>query len=620
MNREPLIQGADLSPEGVTYRVWAPACRQIEAEIQGHDGHANRLLPLDPQSDGYFRGLDSAGRAGDLYRYRLDGTRSRPDPASRWQPQGVHGPSMVIDPAAYEWRDHGFRRCAVRDLVIYEIHIGGFTAEGTFRSAISALPHLRTLGVTALELMPLAEFPGGRNWGYDGVSLFAPSRAYGHPDDLRALIDAAHGEGLTVILDVVYNHFGPEGNYLGEYLGAYLDESRKTPWGGAVRYESPEFRPLRALIVANVEYWMREFHIDGFRLDATHAIIDTSPRHLLAELNAAIHARGGFSIAEDSRNDSRVLLCEEQGGAGFDGVWADDFHHVVRVAHTHENESYLGDFRGSPTELAETLRHGWFYRGQFSPKKGANRGTECRHLPPERFVHCISNHDQIGNRALGDRFSHAVVREAYLASSALLCLTPYTPLLFMGQEWAASTPFLFFTDHPPGLGKMVTEGRREEFQAFAAFRDPAVREKIPDPQKIETFLASKLDWRELGAKNHAQTLELYRACLALRHSEAAFRPHSRDAVCVEETHAGLALRLRDEAGDWLLLFDLTGGCSGSLKADSIFQTRSGGRWEMILSTSEARFGGNGRSGVDLAEMRAHFTVPELVLLHERPLG
>ncbi|HEY2341626.1 MAG TPA: alpha-amylase family glycosyl hydrolase, partial [Chthoniobacteraceae bacterium] len=408
MNREFLPQGAEITPDGVRYRVWAPACRRIEVEIQTPDGRQKRFVALEPREDGYFQGSDPEGRAGDLYQYRLDERRSRPDPSSRWQPRGVHGPSMVIDPAVYEWRDQGFRRRSVRDLVIYEIHVGAFTEEGTFRSAIPRLPHLRALGVTALEIMPIAEFPGERNWGYDGVSLFAPSRAYGHPDDLRALVDAAHAEGLTVILDVVYNHFGPEGNYLGEYIGAYFDESRKTPWGGAIRYDSPDFRPLRALIVANVEYWMREFHIDGFRLDATHAVLDASPRHLFAEVNAAIHTHGGFSIAEDSRNDSWVLCSEEQGGAGFDGVWADDFHHSLRVGQTHENESYLGDFNGSAKELVDALRHGWIYRGQYSPRKGANRGTECRHLAPEKFIHCISNHDQIGNRALGDRFSDVV--------------------------------------------------------------------------------------------------------------------------------------------------------------------------------------------------------------------
>ena len=617
MNCQNLPQGSEIDSAGVRYRVWAPVCRGIEVEIQSAEGGILRRVPLPRSGAGIFAALDEAGRAGDLYKFHVDGRASYPDPASRWQPQGVHGPSMVIDPAAYLWHDQAWRCPGFRDLVIYELHVGAFTPEGTFRAAIERLPYLRDLGINALEIMPVADFAGERGWGYDGVCLYAPARIYGHPDDFRALVDAAHAVGIAVILDVVYNHFGPAGNYLFAYIGDYLDESKKTPWGGAIRYGSPVFQPLRAFVAANPGYWMREFHIDGFRLDATHAILDESPRHILQELTAAIHAQGGFALAEDSRNDSCVLLPEDSGGLGFDGVWADDFHHTVRVAQTGENESYLGDFTGSARELVDALRHGWLYRGQTSPAKGRRRGTECRHLSIEKFIHCISNHDQIGNRAFGDRLNQVISREAYLACSALLCLTPYSPLLFMGQEWAASTPFLFFTDHDPELGALITKGRREEFKAFKAFARPDVLQSIPDPQQRVTFEASKLQWDEPASATNAPVLELYRACLALRNTEPAFRPRSRDAFQVEALHLeAAAVRLKGPEGDWLILCDLTGGHEGSLQDDLICRPQPAHAWKTVLSTSEKRFGGPGKPAVDLEHHCAAFTAPEVVVLRE----
>lgn len=615
MSRDFSPQGAEIISSGVQYRIWAPIADPVEALILSRDSQVLREVPLARDTDGYFHGVDPHGKSGDLYKFRLNGGQSFPDPASRFQPYGVHGPSMVIDPGAYRWGDAGWRRPGLRDFVIYELHVGTFTPEGTFRSAIDRLPYVRDLGVTAIELMPLADFAGERNWGYDGVCIYAPAHAYGTPDDLRVLVDAAHGLGLTVILDVVYNHYGPDGNYLACYIGDYLDESEKTPWGGAIRYGFPEFRPLRAFVSGNPAYWMREFHIDGFRLDATHAIVDHSERHILKELTATIHAGGGFAIAEDARNEAALLLPEEEGGYGFDGVWADDFHHIVRVGNTHENEGYLAGFKGTAAELVDTLHYGWLYRGQLSDGRGKKRGTDPSHIPPQRFVHCISNHDQVGNRAFGERFRQAISREAYLASSALLCLTPYTPLLFMGQEWAASAPFLFFTDHTEELGKLVTEGRREEFKDFEAFRNPETRARIPDPQSMETFQSSKLDWGELDKQSKLQTLELYRACLALRNSEPAFRPTSRDAWEVKEVGDGIgALRLKGGSADWLVLFDLTGGHEASLKDEPICSPSSRGTWTVVLSTNEQRFGGNGESVLDRQTMEARFAVPAVIAL------
>jgi maltooligosyltrehalose trehalohydrolase len=618
MKNELLPQGAEVIPGAVRYRVWARDSDSVEALVwkAGWKPEAEpRVVRLTLDASGYYHGIDERGKAGDLYKYRLDGKEAYPDPASRFQPEGVHGRSAVIAPGRYQWRDLEWEAPALRDLVIYELHAGTFTPEGTFRAAIAKLRHVVELGATAIELMPIADFAGQRNWGYDGVCIFAPSRAYGTPDDLRALVDAAHELKLAVILDVVYNHLGPDGNYLGVYAPGYMDEERKTPWGGALRLDDPDFRPLRALFVSNAPYWRQEFHIDGFRLDATHAILDESPVHILEEITTAIHEHGGFAIAEDSRNDSRVILPASENGLGFDALWADDFHHTLRVANTQEGEGYLGDFSGSVTEIVETLRNGWYYRGQYSRHKGGKRGTECRHIPPRKFVQCLSNHDQVGNRALGERFNHSVSREAYLAASALLCLTPYTPLLFMGQEWAASTPFLFFTDHKAELGKSITKGRREEFKDFAAFHSEAALARIPDPQAEKTFKESKLVWDELRDEKKSLTLHFYEVFLALRRREAAFRPQNRETWHVEELEMGAgALRLKGANAEWLVLFDLAGGHSGPLAEEWICKPPTGAEWTVVVSTSEKQFGGSGSCAYDAATNALRFDLPEVVVL------
>lgn len=603
---------------GVGYRVWAPVARSVEVEVLLHGAVARRIA-LSESGPGIYSGLDEEGRAGDLYRYRLDGGQSFPDPASAWQPFGVHGPSMVVDSHAYHWQTPPFARPPFRDLVIYELHVGTFTQAGTFRAAIERLPFLRELGVNAIELMPIGEFPGERNWGYDGVYLYAPARSYGHPDDLRALVDAAHAAGLAVILDVVYNHFGPDGNYLHAFIGEYLDEEAKTPWGGAIRYGSPDLRGLRELVVRNPDYWMEEYRIDGFRLDATHAIIDTSPCHLLAEIIERIHARGGYAIAEDCRNDRRLVLPVSEGGFGCDAVWADDFHHIVRVANTREREAYFADFSGTLAELTGTLDTGWFYSGQHSPFWGKPRGTPASGLSPGSCVHCLSNHDQVGNRALGERLSHAVSHEAYLAASALLCLSPHTPLLFMGQEWAASTPFLFFTDHHEELGRLVTAGRRDEFKDFAAFRGARGLDCIPDPQDPQTFRSSQLRWEEIDRPPHAQVLALYRACLHLRRGDPAFRPVKKSACWVRELPIGIgALGLSALGSEWLLLIDLVGGHGGALP--ELPWKISPGEWTRVLSTREARFGGDDGCALSATMDAVHFDRPEVIVLKRQAVA
>ncbi len=500
--KEILSEGAELLPEGVRYRTWCKHSRAAVSIVDA-EGTVLRHLPLTSEGGGYFSALDPQGAAGDLYRFHFGDSQGWPDPASRWQPQGVHGPSMVIDPHAFPWTDQKFKAPPYSELVIYELHLGTFTPEGTFRSAIAKLDHLVTLGVNALELMPIADFPGDRNWGYDGVALYAPARAYGHPDDLRALVDAAHARGLAVMLDVVYNHMGPDGNYLGVYHDRYFNEKEHTPWGAALNYGQSAVRDFFA---ENASYWLREFHIDGLRLDATHAIIDHSERHILAEISQRVHTLGGFLVAEDERNEPSLLHPVKSGGCAFDGVWSDDFHHVVRVMLTGERQGYYENFTGTPEELAETLEHGWLFRGHRKTVEGELRGGPTDDVPPERFVSCISNHDQIGNRAFGDRLGQTIEPAAYRAASALICLVPFTPMLFMGQEWNASTPFQFFTEHNDELGRLITQGRRKEFRHFAEFADPELRETIPDPQAPSTFENSKLRWEEIAREPHAPIL------------------------------------------------------------------------------------------------------------------
>ena len=503
-------------------------------------------------------------------------------------------------PTTYEWRDKKWTAPPVSELIIYELHIGTFTTEGTFQSAIGKLDHLVDLGVTALEIMPVADFPGKRNWGYDGVLLYAPARVYGRPNDLRALIDAVHQRGLAVILDVVYNHLGPDGNYLGAYSGDYFNPQHKTPWGDGFNFE---LKPVRDFFVENTSYWRREFHIDGFRLDATHAIADRSKKHLLAEIAEAVHSSGGFVTAEDERNEAHLLTSGARGGMGLDAIWADDFHHVVRVMLTGSQEGYYKSYRGTVEELTTTLEHGWLFDGRKGQRRAPGEPKTTGNLSPEQFIFCIANHDQTGNHAFGARLNQVVSPAAFRAASALLCLVPYTPLIFMGQEWAASSPFQYFTDHEPRLGRLVTEGRRQEFRGFNAFRDPAARAKIPDPQGEQAFLQSNLRWDEVGEGLHAATLRLYREFLRFRRESAAFRDRSRENFRMLEPIGGTVRLLFGKSGSEqrMILADLKGG-HGAPKPD---QTRI---WQLLLSSNEKRFGGDDLAPFSEPEVRVYRTV------------
>ncbi len=506
--------GAVPCERGVRFRVPATDVRDLVLVL--HSGRAAGCHTLGSrQPDGTFEACIEGAAAGDRYAFSLDGGPLRPDPASRFQPEGVHGPSEIVDPAAFAWTDDGWRGRSARELIVYELHVGTFSPAGTFAGARERLPLLRDLGVTAIELMPVADFPGSRNWGYDGVCLFAPSRAYGRPDDLRALVDAAHRLGLAVFLDVVYNHLGPEGAYLPEFIPRYLTDAHETPWGGAVNLDRDGSRLVRDFIVANAAHWVREYHLDGLRLDATHALVDESPTHILREIGDAARAASPWVVhvhAEDHRNLA-ALIEDPPGGMRLDAVWADDFHHAVRRRIAGDSHGYYKAYTGHAAEIATTLRDGWLV----TPV----RGTDPSRVPMRRFVVCLQNHDQIGNRARGDRLHHGIDAAAWRAATVLLLTAPMTPLLFMGQEWAAGTPFQFFTDMPPELGTAVTEGRRLEFADFPEFSDPASRRSIPDPQAASTFEASRLRWDERERDGHRQVLDLYRALIALRRAHAA---------------------------------------------------------------------------------------------------
>ncbi|HEU4645169.1 MAG TPA: alpha-amylase family glycosyl hydrolase [Burkholderiales bacterium] len=503
------------------FRLWAPGEARVTLEVGG------AIAPMQRDADGWHACVLEA-QPGAGYRFRLGDGVVVPDPASRFNPDDVHGASALVDPRAYEWRDAHWRGRPWAEAVIYELHVGAFTPEGTFAAARERLPELAALGVTAIELMPVADFPGRRNWGYDGVLLFAPDASYGTPEDLKALVDEAHRLGLMVLLDVVYNHFGPDGNYLHAYCPQFFNPRKQTPWGAAINFDGPQSRTVREFFVHNALYWIEEYGLDGLRLDAVHAIHDGSSAHIVKEIAAAVHAGPGRErhvhvVLEDERGDERFVR------GGLVKQWNDPLHHALHVLLTGEADGYYAPFAGAPLErLAEGLA-----------------------AAPGAHVAFLQNHDQVGNRALGERLHRLADPAREAAALACVLLAPQAPLLFMGEEWAASTPFLYFCDHAAGLARAVREGRRAEFARFAAFADPAARERIPDPNARATFAVSKLDWRERECAPHRERLELVRRLLALRHARLA--PRLAGASIGRATVAGSLLRAEWTLGDGALL-------------------------------------------------------------------
>lgn len=544
--------GATVVDDGVRFRVWSTRAERVAValysgiDVSGAPTIA-REHPLAARGDGLFEATLEL-TAGALYKFRVNDDLY-PDPYARHLPLGVHGPAEVMRQAAAPPGQHRRRRLA--ECVIYELHVGTFTREGTFAAATQRLPALAELGVTAIELMPVSSFSGRRGWGYDGVAHFAPHAAYGRPEDLRALIEAAHALGLAVILDVVYNHFGPEGNYLGAYSPEYFTDAVHTPWGQALDYATPA---MRRFVVENALYWLTEFDLDGLRLDATHTIIDASERKILAELVEAVRGLDDprILIAEDERNDPALVLT-----TGLDAVWADDFHHIVHVLSTGERDGYYDQFEPSLVQLARCIDRGFFYEGQPWRPSGEPRGAPADAMPAPAFVYCLQNHDQVGNRALGERLHHIAPRDLYCAMTALLLFLPTTPLLWMGQEWGASTPWFYFTDHPPELGARVTEGRRGEFKAFAGFTDPDRRAQIPDPQAEASYRDSQLRWEERDSPGHRELLALHRVLLRLRRDDAVLRVPDRQRTSVgTDGQRSLWVRRWTDAGQRLLVIDL----------------------------------------------------------------
>jgi maltooligosyltrehalose trehalohydrolase len=501
--------GATLMGHTCEFRVWAPLAKTVTLRL--YDGNKHQDLAM--QNAGTFFELKASAGAGDRYSYIVDQNKPVPDPVSRLLPEGVHGPTEIIDPEAFIWTDSAWRGLPLRDYVIYELHIGTFTAEGTFDAAIARLPYLKKLGVTVIEIMPVAAFPGSRNWGYDGVSPYAVQASYGGPDGLKRLVNAAHDIGLGVMMDVVYNHLGNEGNYL-RLFGPYFTDKHQTPWGEAINYDQPGCEGVRQYFIENALYWIREYHMDGLRLDAVQTIKDDSRKHILAEISEDTFVlsseldRKVCVIAETDENDARMVRPITSGGFGLDAVWSDDFHHAMHAFFTGERRGYYQDF-GRPEQIARALQDGFVFQGElFKFWGGSPRGTSSAQMPAGAHVICIQNHDQVGNRARGERLSVLIPHGARMLAAALLLLAPETPLIFMGQEYDERNPFQFFTDYgDPTLQKAVSEGRRNEFKDFDFT-------EVPDPQDPATFEHSKLNWRLTEGEN--QMLDWYTCLLAIR--------------------------------------------------------------------------------------------------------
>ncbi|MDP9068922.1 MAG: malto-oligosyltrehalose trehalohydrolase [Actinomycetota bacterium] len=505
------------------FEVWAPYAQRVELVLDGG------RIPMSSTGGGWFE-ADADAAPGAHYGFSLDGGDPLPDPRSAWQPNGPHALSRVVDHSAFEWSDGGWRGSPLAAGVIYELHIGTFTDEGTFEAAIGRLPHLVDLGVTAVELLPVAEFSGDHGWGYDGVDLFAPHHAYGEPDDLKRLVDACHAHGLAVIMDVVYNHLGPSGNYLGQY-GPYFTERYATPWGQAVNFDGAGSAAVRAFFIENALMWLDDYHCDGLRLDAVHAILDSSALHILEEIAINVErlanhlGRDLFTIAESDLNDPRVIQRREAGGYGMDAQWSDDFHHALHSVITGETNGYYSDF-GNVEHLAIALEEAFVYGGRYSAYRDRVHGRKPVGIPGKRFLAYIQNHDQIGNRATGNRLSAIVPPDLLKVAAALVLTSPFVPMLFQGEEWGATTPFLYFTNHPDEeLGRAVSEGRKREFEAFGW--DPA---SIPDPQDPGSFRRSKLNWDEMNEWPHEEVLEWHRALIGLRREVPALGDGDLEAV------------------------------------------------------------------------------------------
>ncbi len=593
--------GAEVLPEGgVRFRVWAPGRHRVGVAIDH-----GPTVALDAEPGGYWSGRVARAGPGTRYRFRLDDDQALPDPASRFQPGGPHGPSEVIDPDAFAWTDRDWPGIGSEGQVLYEMHIGTFTPEGTYAAAMARLPALKEIGITAIELMPVAEFPGRFGWGYDGVDLFAPTRLYGRPDDLRRFIDRAHSVGLGVIHDVVYNHLGPDGNYLKQVSPDYFTSRYKNEWGESINFDGPESGPVREFFIGNAAYWIGEYHFDGLRLDATQSIHDASPSHVLKEITAAVRqAAGGrrtLVIAENEPQNSDLVRPVARGGMGMDALWNDDFHHSAMVMLTGRHEAYYTDHRGRPQEFVAAAKYGCLYQGQYYTWQGKRRGNPAFGLPASCFVNFVQNHDQIANTARGMR-GHAISHPGrWRAMTALLLLMPGTPMLFQGQEFSASAPFLYFTDQKPELTESIRRGRKAFLAQFAAMQSAEAQEHLPDPADPESFAQCRLDWAE--RETHAEAVALHRDLLALRRGDAAFRAETRTAFdgAVLDEGAFVLRYFAERRDDRLLIVNFGNDLDFKPAPEPLLAPPRGRRWKTVWSSEAFAYGGAGEVELETAE-------------------
>jgi maltooligosyltrehalose trehalohydrolase len=606
--------GAEVARGSVHFRVWAPIRSRVEVVVEG-----GPVTALEPEA-GYFSGLVTNVADGARYRFKLDGGPALfPDPASRFQPDGPHGPSQVIDPHSFVWNDRDWRGVPAEGQVLYELHVGTFTPEGTWAAAGARLPELASLGVTAVEVMPVADFPGRFGWGYDGTCLFAPTRLYGTPDDFRRFVDAAHAAGLGVILDVVYNHFGPDGNYIREFAPQFLSTRHTTEWGEPFNFDGPDSGPVREFFLANAAYWIDEFHIDGFRLDATHTIVDDSPQHILAAIACAARdaARGRsvYLTGENEPQDTNLVRAHEAGGCGLDAIWNDDLHHAARVALTGKSEGYFTDYRGSPQEFVSAAKWRLLYQGQQYRWHKRRRGRPAFDIPRHRFVAFLENHDQVANSGRGLRLHQMTGPGRLRALTAYLLLIPSTPMLFQGQEYASTRPFLYFADHHPDLAALVFHGRRESMRRFRSQATAEGLRLVPDPADPHTFERCKLDPAERSLRG--EWVALHKDLLALRKSDPAFRGATLDGAVLGQ--AAFVLRFFvPGGGDRLLVVNLGRDLHFDPAPEPLLTPPEiGTHWHPIWSSEDPKYGGHGTAPLDTED---NWQIPgeAAVVLGSRP--
>ncbi len=610
--------GAEVQGDCVHFRVWAPARRQVSVVLLRPGGKEEH--PLHAETGGYFSGFVAGSREGDRYWYRLDGELLRPDPASRYQPEGPNGPSQVVDPSRFAWTDSAWRGLSLPGQILYELHVGTFTPAGTWEAAARELPALAHLGITAVEVLPVAEFPGRFGWGYDGVDLYAPSRLYGTPDDMRRFVDRAHALGLGVLLDVVYNHLGPDGNYLRDFAPAYFTNRYTTEWGEPIGYDGEGAGPVRELFVENAGYWIRELHLDGLRLDATQVMFDSSPEHVLCAITRRVReaagGRGTLVVAENEPQHVKLVKPCREGGYGLDAVWNDDFHHSALAAATGRREAYYSDTRGTPQELVSCAKRGFLYQGQRYDWQGKRRGTPTAGLPPRTFIAYLENHDQVANSARGLHLHRLTSPGRHRALTALLLLGPWTPMLFHGQDFSASAPFLYFADHGPQLAPLVRSGRAEFLRQFPSIAAEDMRDRLHDPGAPITFERCKLDPEE--RLRNREAVALHRDLLQLRREDPTIALQGElgidGAVLGPEA---FCLRLFGRAGDdRLLLVDLGPDLHLRFVPEPLIAPPEERSWALLWSSEDPRYGGLGTPAVE-DDAGIHLPAHSSVLLAAR---